>query len=39
MKPEILTRETVYAGYMKVERVTVRLADGAVVIRDLGGLD
>jgi nudix-type nucleoside diphosphatase (YffH/AdpP family) len=35
MKPEILTRETVYAGYMKVERVTVRLADGAVVIRDL----
>jgi nudix-type nucleoside diphosphatase (YffH/AdpP family) len=35
MKPEILARETVYAGYMKVERVVVRLADGADVVRDL----
>jgi nudix-type nucleoside diphosphatase (YffH/AdpP family) len=35
IKPEILARESVYAGYMKVQRVTVRLADGAVVVRDV----
>lgn len=35
MKPVILERQTVHAGYMRVERVRVRLADGAEVIRDL----
>jgi nudix-type nucleoside diphosphatase (YffH/AdpP family) len=35
MKPEILDREIVYRGYMRVERVTVRLADGATVGRDV----
>jgi nudix-type nucleoside diphosphatase (YffH/AdpP family) len=35
MKPEILERETVYSGYMTVERLRVRLADGAEVIRDM----
>ncbi len=29
MKPHILGRETVYSGYLTVERVKVRLADGA----------
>jgi nudix-type nucleoside diphosphatase (YffH/AdpP family) len=31
MKPKILTRETVYRGYLTVERLQVRLADGAEV--------
>jgi nudix-type nucleoside diphosphatase (YffH/AdpP family) len=35
MKPEILTRSTVYNGYMTVERVQVRLGDGAVVVREV----
>ena len=35
MKPEILGRETVYAGYMAVERLRVRLADGAEVGREM----
>jgi nudix-type nucleoside diphosphatase (YffH/AdpP family) len=35
MKPEILERETVYTGYMTVERLRVRLTDGAEVIRDM----
>jgi nudix-type nucleoside diphosphatase (YffH/AdpP family) len=33
--PQILDRETAYAGYITVERVRVRLADGAEVMRDL----
>ena len=35
MTPEILDRETVYAGYMAVERLRVRLADGAEVVREV----
>ena len=35
MKPEILNRETVYAGYLRVERLTMRLAGGAVVVREV----
>jgi len=35
MKPEILARSTVYKGYMTIERVRVRLADGAVVVREV----
>lgn len=31
MKPQILARETVYSGYLTVERLQVRLADGAQV--------
>ena len=31
MKPKILARETVYSGYLTVERLHVRLADGAEV--------
>lgn len=31
MKPKILARETVYSGYLTVERLNVRLADGAEV--------
>ena len=31
MKPTILARETVYSGYLTVERLRVRLADGAEV--------
>jgi nudix-type nucleoside diphosphatase (YffH/AdpP family) len=35
MKPEILTRSTVYRGYLKVESMRVRLADGAEVVREV----
>jgi nudix-type nucleoside diphosphatase (YffH/AdpP family) len=35
MKPKILTRETVYRGYLTVERLKVRLSDGAEVWRDV----
>ena len=31
MKPQILARETVYRGYLTVERLQVRLADDAQV--------
>lgn len=31
MKPKILARETVYSGYLSIERLRVRLADGAEV--------
>jgi nudix-type nucleoside diphosphatase (YffH/AdpP family) len=31
MKPQILARETVYSGYLTVERLQMRLADGAQV--------
>jgi len=31
MKPQILERETVYTGYLTLERLQVRLADGAQV--------
>ena len=35
MTPEILKRETVYAGYLRVERLTLRLDGGAVVVREV----
>ena len=35
MKPRILGREVAYAGYLTVERLRLRLADGAVVSREL----
>jgi nudix-type nucleoside diphosphatase (YffH/AdpP family) len=35
MKPRILERETVYGGYLTVERLRIRLADGAEVWRDI----
>ena len=35
MKPRILERNVAYAGYLTVERLRLRLADGAVVSRDL----
>ena len=35
MTPEILERETVYNGYMRVQRVRVRLPDGAEVWREV----
>jgi hypothetical protein len=31
MKPTILARETVYRGYLTVDRLQVQLADGAQV--------
>jgi nudix-type nucleoside diphosphatase (YffH/AdpP family) len=34
-KPDIRTRETAYAGYLTVERVLIRLADGAEVWREI----
>ena len=34
MRPEILARETLHAGYITVERLRVRLADGAEVVRE-----
>lgn len=34
-KPEILDRETVYAGYLRLERLTLRLSDGEVVVREV----
>jgi nudix-type nucleoside diphosphatase (YffH/AdpP family) len=33
MKPEILDRKTVYKGYLTIQLVRVRLADGAIVNR------
>lgn len=35
MTPSILTRETLHAGYMKLERVRLRLSGGAEVVREL----
>ena len=35
MQPEILERTAAYAGYLTVERLSVRLEDGAVVTREL----
>jgi len=34
MRPEILERQTVWAGFLKVERLRVRLKDGAEVWRE-----
>jgi nudix-type nucleoside diphosphatase (YffH/AdpP family) len=35
MKPRILERTVAYAGYLTVERLEIRLADGAVIWREL----
>jgi nudix-type nucleoside diphosphatase (YffH/AdpP family) len=35
MQPQILERTVAYAGYLTVERLSLRLADGAVVSREL----
>jgi len=35
VRPEILGREVVYRGYLTVERLRIRLADEAVVTRDV----
>jgi nudix-type nucleoside diphosphatase (YffH/AdpP family) len=35
MRPKIVDREMLYAGYLTVERLHVRLADGAVVSREV----
>ena len=35
MRPEILDRDTTHIGYVTVERLRVRLADGAEVIREV----
>jgi nudix-type nucleoside diphosphatase (YffH/AdpP family) len=35
MKPKILERETVYSGYLSIERLKVQLADGAAVWREV----
>ncbi len=35
MKPEILERHTVWAGYLTIERLRIRLADGAQVWREV----
>jgi len=35
MKPQILERETVYTGYLTLERLRVRLTDGARVWREV----
>ena len=35
MKPEILEREIAHEGYLTVQRLRVRLADGAVVFREV----
>ena len=35
MRPEILARESSHAGYISVETLRVRLADGAEVIREI----
>ena len=35
MTPEILDREIVYAGYLRVERLTLRLPGGARVVREI----
>ena len=35
MKPKLLERETVYSGYLSIERLKLRLADGATVWREV----
>jgi nudix-type nucleoside diphosphatase (YffH/AdpP family) len=35
MTPEILRREIIYAGYLRLERLTLRLDGGAVVVREV----
>jgi nudix-type nucleoside diphosphatase (YffH/AdpP family) len=35
MTPEILDRELIHLGYMRVERLTLRLDGGAVVVREI----
>jgi nudix-type nucleoside diphosphatase (YffH/AdpP family) len=35
MKPALIHRETVYTGYLSVERLKLRLADGATVWREV----
>jgi nudix-type nucleoside diphosphatase (YffH/AdpP family) len=35
MTPRILTRDTVYSGYMTVEKLRLRLADGAESVREV----
>jgi hypothetical protein len=35
MKPSILERTIVYSGYMTVEKLRIRLADGAIVLREV----
>lgn len=35
MKPEILERESVYRGYIKIERLRIKLADGSVAAREI----
>lgn len=32
MRPEILERQNVYDGYLAIDRLRVRLADGAIVL-------
>ena len=34
-RPEILTRETTHAGYLTVERLTIRLSDGQTALREI----
>jgi len=35
MKPELLQRTTVYRGYMTVDRLRLRMADGQEVVREV----
>ena len=35
MKPKVLERETVYVGYLSIDRLKVQLADGATVWREV----
>jgi len=35
MQPKIIARETVYAGYLSIDRLKLRLADGATVWREV----
>jgi nudix-type nucleoside diphosphatase (YffH/AdpP family) len=35
MKPKVLERDTVYAGYLSIDRLKVQLADGATVWREV----
>jgi nudix-type nucleoside diphosphatase (YffH/AdpP family) len=37
MKPKVLERETVYVGYLSIDRLKVQLADGATVWREVEG--
>lgn len=37
MKPEILWRSVAYSGYLTVEKLRIRLADGSVVPREIEG--